>query len=313
MSYPNKQILDTFTEETLPDLDVVTLGALELLGGAALPNIDTLLSKRTLVVGSGNAGVTGRIIFDGVKALHADEGTYKQILSTAKESLDSAVLISASGGKHAVEIAEELKRSGLMVHLMTTNSKAEAAVFVDKDRWYTFPKNREPYTYNTSTYMSMLLAKTGESPAAILAFLMEDTARRLPDTLGQYDAFYCIIPPEFAAMREMFTTKFDELFGAKVSGRVFTYEQTKHAKTVVPGDNECFISFGAENTTFGIPGCRVHVPLPREVGCVGMMAVAYYTIGQIQKQHPPYYRDNIQNYTREASKLFGSIITPVVE
>lgn len=50
---------------------------------------------------------------------------------------------------------------------------------------------------------------------------------------SRYDAFYLMVPPALDSIREMFLTKFDELFGPLVSARVFTFEQTKHAKTVL--------------------------------------------------------------------------------
>jgi hypothetical protein len=50
---------------------------------------------------------------------------------------------------------------------------------------------------------------------------------------SRYDAFYLMVPPALDSIREMFLTKFDELFGPLVSARVFTFEQTKHSKTVV--------------------------------------------------------------------------------
>ena len=49
----------------------------------------------------------------------------------------------------------------------------------------------------------------------------------------------------------MLWTKFDELFGPMITTRVYTPEQTKHAKTVIDSDTELFISFGYENMLFG--------------------------------------------------------------
>jgi hypothetical protein len=44
----------------------------------------------------------------------------------------------------------------------------------------------------------------------------------------------------------MFLTKFDELFGPLMSARMFTFEQTKHAKTVVASEPELFINQGCD-------------------------------------------------------------------
>ena len=119
-----------------------------------------------------------------------------------------------------------------------------------------------------------------------------------------------IVPERFDVIREMFLTKFDELFGPMLCGRVYTPEQTKHAKTVVPSDTELFVSFGYENKLFGTR--RLNLPLPAEAGCGMMVACGYYVIGCLQKQKEPYFKNHIEAYTREASRIFGQPISPLV-
>ena len=84
-----------------------------------------------MVVGSGNAAVTGRIIFEDKDAVFADEGNYEKKLEAVKE-IDGAVLISASGEKHAPIIAKELKKRNIKTTLLTNNSKASAQEYVDE-------------------------------------------------------------------------------------------------------------------------------------------------------------------------------------
>lgn len=305
-------LLETFTEENLPDLDEVTLGALELFSDTVLPNIDFSRFARPLVVGSGNAAVTGKLLFSDVDAIFADESSYKEKLNTI-QGIDGAVLLSASGGKHAIEIAQELTKRSLPTFLLTNNSDAPAKDFLPEENVHIFPKNREPYTYNTSTYMGMILSKTGENASDILSFITSEIAPVIPQNLSEYDAYYFIVPPQFNEVREMFETKFNELFGPLVMGRIFTVEQTKHAKTVIPLDTELFVSFGEENTIFGKPENRLTIPLPADAKYASMMAIGYYCIGQLQKQLPPYYKERIGEYVQESSKSFGSTITAIVE
>ncbi len=281
------------------NLDECVLNALRLFQEQKLPALRLPPFKRPLVVGSGNAAVTGKILFAEKDAVFADESSYPGKLK-AIPSIDGAILISASGGKHAPIIAKELKKRKKKVILLTNNLNAPARLFADE--MVVFPKQPEPYTYNTSTYLGMILAKTSEDPGKILDFIKRV---KIPGNLNNYDAFFLILPPEFDLIREMFLTKFDELFGPKVSGRVFTVEQAKHAKTVVPSEKELFISFGWRNTLFGMPGNRWDVPLPKGVGYGALMAIGYYVIGQIQKQHPPYFKQNIERYVKETSKVFG--------
>jgi hypothetical protein len=219
--------------------------------------------------------------------------------------VDGAVLISASGGKDAPAMARELLKRRIPAVLLTCNPQAPARELVS--RTIVFPKQPEPYTYNTSTYLGMVLARTGEDPKNILDHLKR---LKVPEDLGKYSAFFMMIPHQFELAREMFLTKFDELFGPIVSERVFTLEQTRHAKTVVESEKELFISFGEKNRLFGTK--RLDVPLPKKADYGAMLATGYYIIGRIQKQHPPYFRDNIEAYCKRASKMFGERIEPMV-
>jgi hypothetical protein len=290
----------------LPYLDKVVIDALNLFKKSKLPKLN-LKYKRPLVLGSGNAAVTGKIIFADKDAIFADEGNYKQKLKAIK-NIDGAILLSASGGKHAPIIAKDLKKRKIETVLITNNPNAEANQFVKKSFFY--PKNTEPYTYNTSTYMGMILGKTKESPQKILNLIKKT---KTPKNLKKFNAFYIIVPTEFDNVRELFQTKFDELFGPIINGRVFTIEQTKHAKTVVPSDKEFFIGLGYNNKLFGKKQNRLNVTLPKSAGPATVMALGYYIIGQIQKQHPNYFKNNITNYTKQTSKMFKSTIKPIVE
>ncbi|MBI3027848.1 hypothetical protein HYY70_07090, partial [Candidatus Woesearchaeota archaeon] len=218
----------TLDKSKLIGLDECVLNALKLFMHETLPELKLEKFKRPLVVGSGNAAVTGKILFENKDAVFADEGNYSKKIDAIKE-IDGCVLISASGGKHAPIIAKDVRKRKIPIILLTNNKNALARGFADET--YVFPKNPEPYTYNTSTYLSMILAKTKENVKEILDFILK---LEIPNDFSKYDSFFLIVPEKFDLAREMFSTKFDELFGPKISGRVFTPEQTKHAKTVIP-------------------------------------------------------------------------------
>lgn len=291
----------------LIDLDECVINALELFKRTPLPRLDLSEFKKPLVLGSGNAAVTGRVMFSDREAVFADEGNYKRKLA-AVSGIDGAVLISASGGKHAPVIAEDLSGKNIKTILLTNNPDAPAARYADET--HVFPKNPEPYTYNTSTYLGMILSVTGEDPEKILHHIRKIRSD-IPDNLKDYSAYFLLVPETYDPVREMFQTKFDELFGPMVTARVFTPEQTKHAKTVVTSEKELFLSLGYENQLFGEK--RLFIPLPENAGFGAVVAVGYYLIGHIQKQNPPYFRDSIEAYTKMASKIFNQTITPIVE
>lgn len=292
-------------KEKIIGLDECVINALDLFIKTKIPKV-SIPFKRPLVVGSGNAAVTGKIIMKGKDAVFADEGSYKDKLKLIK--VDGAILLSASGGKHATIIAKDLREKRIKTILLTNNENAKAKKFVNKT--YILPKNTEPYTYNTSTYLGMILSKTNEDPKKIKT-LINKIKNKIPKNLKKYDSFFILVPEEFDLAREMFLTKFDELFGPKISGRVFTIEQTKHAKTITPSDKELFIGLGVDNKMFGKN--RFNVKLSKNPNFAEIIALGYFIIGHIQKQNPPYFKQNIFEYTKEASKIFGHEIKPIVE
>ena len=311
MNNKNIDILNAFTLDTMPDLDVAVLGALELFQKEKLPKLDIKKYKRPLLVGSGNAEATGRIFFEDTNAVFASESNFESKLKHIPD-IDGVILISASGGKHAPIIAKYAKDFGKSVTLITNNPNAEANKFIGDDKIFVFPKNREPYTYNTSTYLGMILGKTNEDPEKIREFIQQEIdTLTLPD-FSRYDKYFIIIPPKFSGIIRILEVKFIELFGRRIARDVETSEYMKHAVTVVPS-NELFVSFGEENTMWGEPDQRLHIPLPENAGYAMMMAIGYYVIAQIQKQHLPYFKENIALYVEKASKVFGSEIKVIVE
>ncbi len=302
--------IQTFTEDTLPDLDEVVCAALELFSETASARLDVYTYTKPLIIGSANAGSTGKILFKETRALFADESTYHEVLMRNSD-IDAVYIISASGGKHAVRIAEELQKQELPVVLITSNKEAPGAAFVKEV--LTFPHMREPYTYNTSTYMGMMLGMSSESPSDILTFLEQQVQPRIPKNLDQYQSFILMVPGIYEDLRPMFETKFDELFGPYVRGRAFTVEEVKHAKTVIPSETEFFIDFGGEQDLFGDSAHRLHIPLPQNHGPVALFALGYFVIGHIQKQSHPYFKEHIAEYAEQASKLFDQHISVIVE
>ncbi|MCW9054703.1 MAG: hypothetical protein OQJ98_01855 [Candidatus Pacebacteria bacterium] len=307
-----REILNSFDIYSLPNLDTAVLGALELFKETPPQEFNTAsVGARPLVIGSANACAVGKIIFRDTAAIFAEESDYRKKLKIYPDR-DSVVIISSSGGKHAVSIAEEFAGSDIPVWILTNNQQAPAARHIDPARVILFPKNREPYTYNTSTYLGMILAGSSEMCPCDLEYFSE-VARVLPSDIGEYEAFLMTIPGEYAELRYMFQTKFDELFGGRVTGRVFTTEEVKHAKTVVPYEKELFIHLGEGSELFPEKKERVVVPLSDTLGYAGMLALGYFIIGKIQEAHPPYFIESLVAYTKHASELFGQDISPIVE
>ncbi len=299
----------TFTEENIPTLDEVVMGALAYLEALELPSIRVNKHTRPLVVGSGNALQTGKILFKGTDAVFVEEGNFTETI--ARGFYDAVYIVSASGNKHARTLAEEATTSGIPVYLITSTADSPASTFLPKEHVFVYPHIREPYTYNTSTYLAMLYGNSDVPPERVRTHI-ETVVAPLMSDFASYRAFLFILPTEFGDIRSMYETKFDELFGPYVLGRATTTEGVKHAKTVITAPDQCLISF-SEDKGYGDPGRRIVIPIPERATAEEMIAIGYYIIGRIQAAHPPYFKERIGAYVKETSTMFGHAIPVIVE
>ncbi len=305
-----REQLATFDLATIPTLDVVVRGALELFSEVSLSPL-SIPEREVLVLGSGNAFMTAQIIFAESAVGFADESSYQERL--ARRDFAAVVVVSASGSKHAIVMVEAALQVEVPVYLVTNVEGAPAAGLLSSEQVFIYPKNREPYTYNTSTYLGPIFATTGEMPHDILEHIDRAIAPRLLRSFEDFSAFTFLIPPQFLHVREMVRTKFDELFGPQVVGRIFTTEEVKHAKTVVTSGDELFIALGVSNEHYGLSKNRLQLTVPEGAGYATYVALLYYIVGRIQAAHPPYFAQGIEAYAQTASTLFGQTIKPIVE
>lgn len=299
--------MDKFDENNLPSLSTCVLGALELFASEGLPTVRIPNFKKPIIVGSGNAIVTAKLLYGDKDAIFADENNYKEAL---KRKPDGAIIFSASGEKHASIIAEYYKNKKLKTTLVTCNSNSSAGKILGKKNVVITQKNREPYTYNTSTYLGWILAKSKEDPKKILDFINKKV--KIKKSIGKYNGYLLVTPENFAQGKNLFEIKFTELFGRRVANDVKTFEELKHAVTVVPYEKELCIQFGKGSVEF--EGDKFLVPLPVKAGPGALMAVGYYTIGKIQENKPQWFQKNIADYIAKAKKKkFGKNLKVIVE
>jgi hypothetical protein len=292
----------------LPTLDSTVIAALELLveKPQALP---PLPFERPLVVGSGNALETGRIIFKDVPATFASESKYEHALKVYQP--DGAILISASGGKHSTQIAHTLTAHGVRTFLFTHTQQAPAAAVLNPGDVFVFPKLSEPYTYNVSTYFGLIAAAEPQDLTQLLRDLR--SARAAFPPLGGYRAYTIVVPSQYSLIVPMLRTKLSELFGSHVPARVFAEEDLKHGKTTIYAEDELYIICGGADDTILYPESdRIAVPLVGS-GYLGALATTYALIGALQAEKPPYFANNIERYVERASAVFNQHITPIVD
>ncbi len=310
MKFDNLEYLKNFNENNLPSLCIVTLGALELFEKEGFSKVNIKNFKKPVIVGSGNAIVTAKILYENTDAIFADENNYVDAIK--REGVDGVVIFSASGAKHAPIIAQAAKEKKIPTQLVTCTENSPAQKILGKENTIITHKNREPYTYNTSTYMGWIFAKTREEPAKIREFILKNVEPKIPKNLSSYNGFLLLTPNKFAPLNHLFEVKFIELFGRKIARDVKTFEETKHAITVVPSKTELCIKFGDGEADFSNDILKIDIP--SWVGQAGMMAIAYFTIGKIQEQNKPYFFENISDYIRRLnSKDFGKGLKVIVE
>lgn len=293
--------------EKIINLTDDVLATLDFFTHTPPPSLDISSFTLPFVVGSGNAYNTGTIIFSQKAAIFADESNFKTLIPAFEKAITDklitqAVIISASGGKDSVWEVELAKKYGLHTTLLTTKGESDAAKIADTV--HVFQSIAEPYTYNTSTYMGMILAATKENPSEIKNYV---TSLNYPENFDTYDAYSFVVPDAFLNICPMLDIKKDELFGPHVSLRAFSQGHARHAKFVIRSKKELVISLGEKNEYFGEPTGRWDIFPPENIGFAGIMALTYSIVGRIQKAKPQYFKENIENYVTDyGPKAYGS-------
>ena len=287
----------------LPTLDESVLRALDFFTQKKPTRLNLKSLPFPIVVGSGNAYNTALLLFSGQKAIIASESNFKVILKNYQELIKKgvikeAVVISASGEKDSIWEIKLAKKYRLRTILMTCNENSTAAHLADKI--FVYDKLPEPYTYNVSTYLGMLLSASGEKASEIKKYIKSLKSFNFK----KYQAFSFILPDELAAISPMLEIKRDELFGPNLSLRAFSFGQARHAKFVHPTTKELVISLG-KNPYFGELKSRWEINIPKNIGPGLAMAITYYLIGQIQKSQPPYFQKNIAKFCLKGPLAYG--------
>jgi hypothetical protein len=288
-------------------LDQNVLLALDFLQKNPPPTFDVKNFSLPFVVGSGNAYNTGLILFSESAAIFADESNFKQLIPAYEKAISSklitqAVVISASGGKDSVWEIELAKRYSLKTTLLTTKADSPAARIADKS--YILKSIAEPYTYNVSTYMGMILSSTREDPGKIKDYI---NAIAFPKDFDNYKAYSFVLPDKYVNICPMLDIKKNELFGPNLSIRAFPQGHARHAKFVIRSEDELVISINEKNEYYGDPNHRWDFSMPAEFSYAAIMAITYFIVGKIQIAKPQYYKENISNYVNDyGPKAYGS-------
>ena len=289
----------------LPNLDETVISALDFFTKNKPPHLNLKQFSFPLVVGSGNAFNTAQIIFSGSPAIIASESNFKKLLTSYKKLIKEKVItqtiiISASGEKDSIWETKLANKYGLKTTLLTCNADSTAAKLAN--HVITYKKLPEPYTYNVSTYLGIILSANREEARGIKDYIAK---LKLAKDLKKYTSYSFILPDEFAAVAPMLEIKRNELFGPYVSLRAFSFGEARHAKFVNNSEKELVISFG-ENKYFGLKTNRLEIKIPRNAGSSFIMALSYYLVGKIQATKPAYFKKNITSFCQTGPLAYGS-------
>lgn len=290
----------------ISNLDEIVLEALDFFSENKPPKLDLENYSMPFVVGSGNAYNTGMIIFSDKAAIFADESNFKSIIESYKAVIEKglikdAIIISASGEKDSVWEVELAKRYGLKTTLLTCEENSSAAKIADEV--FAYRKIAEPYTYNTSTYLGMILSATQEKPEKIKGLIEKI---KLPENFSAYESYAFVLPDKFGNICPMLDIKKSELFGPLLSLRAFPEGHARHAKFVIPSEKELAISIGSDSQYFGHPDHKWNIDFAENLSFGTMLSLTYFLVGKIQESKPPYFKENVEEYCSDyGPKAYG--------
>jgi hypothetical protein len=291
-----KQIM---TSDKLPNLNASVLSGLDFFIKNEPPRLSRRQASFCFVVGSVNAYNTGRMLFADRPTIFAEESNFSELLKIYRpliknKTIKEAIIISASGEKDSVWEIRAAKKAGLKTTLLTCAPKSTAAGLADYN--LLFEKNPEPYSYNFSTYLGMLLAATGERPQDIKKFVR---SIKISKKLKLYNYFTFILPDRYRPIVDMINVKDDELFGPYSKLRAYSEGNARHAKFICESPRELVISFG-QNKFFGLSKNRLNIKLPKNANYGTILSASYYIIGFIQAAWPAYFKKGLPDYCQKS-------------
>ena len=193
--------------EKIRHLDYYVLKTLESLKSWNYPKLEIKRDDTNLFLGSGNAGCVCELFVERFNGIALNVSEYKQFFKRViRKEFASINIISASGGKDAVNMAFFLKERGLEANLITCNQTPPAQKFIKKENIFVFPSFVEPPTYNVSTYSSMIYWLFKEDIEDIRDFIKKI---KVPN-LRKYQYIFFLSSDKYKVIAEMASRKVAE-------------------------------------------------------------------------------------------------------
>lgn len=272
-------------------LDKYVLKTLDNLANWKMPKLD-IKPGFNLYMGSGNAFQTAKIYANHFGGVAADT-TYYPKFAKLKDRFDEIIVISASGGKDGLKMAEMFKGCTLL----TCAKNPPAAPFAKKI--YTFPSMEEPPSYNISTYSSMIHALNPKEDLSKIRKYIESI--KAPD-LKKYSFIPVVSANENEPVAQMCATKIRETIGLGSVGK--SMAEGMHGWFLHERNDEAALCLNLPE--FAPSKNKININYPSNLG---LMLSAYYLIGKSQTD--ALSQEILDNYKKVSAAVgwkFGNVI-----
>jgi len=296
--------------ERIETLDYYVRKALDFFEEKGNPTLELPKSTHTLVVGSQTGLLAGRIIyrFAGRSFSHAKEVLAQSEIDAKRNILEDVTIVSATGSRQVVPIAEYALDKGLRVNAVLCNDNSELVNnFGDRINAIVFPAITEPPTVNTATYGTMIQAVTQENLSEIRKVV--ESLKEPEGGYGQFKAFSVILTDRMPEVAEMVDWKLrGENIGRCIGTMATHLTNFMHGAAINDADKELYIGLGLNQEEKDVfeqvlkpvaDKRKFYIDVPDGFGPLGFMLLGYSVVGQIQKNYPG-FQNNIGNYKERA-------------
>jgi len=276
-----------------------------------LPEFPYSVDEPVFAVGRGNAERVADLIFANFRnSTVTDQDAFLEHYEKVRAANPRVVLVSSSGGKGLENVMEYFKSTHVPYDLFTCKDGTE--VGESADNLYLFPSSDEPFSYNFSTYFSMLLSSFGESPSSILELI-----NSIPE-FDVHTAYAMAAPSRYEKnIRGMFDHKCNELFGGNKKPSLWSESDIDHGAGIVRADGSVIFGVGIpEERSERIAGYisaydkersqtrrYISVPFTPEHSYAAYMAVMYHIIGKVQEKMPDLFGQNVEEHIRATNAV----------
>jgi hypothetical protein len=228
-------------DQKIETLDHYVLKTIENLPKWEYPKLEIKKTSRNVFVGSGDADNTGRILAQNFGGCGFSVVDYKRFFENNPERDSNIYIVSASGGKDGVKMAQWLTQNNWQPKLITSNPDPPAGKFLRPEDIYVYPAFTEPPTYNVSTYAAMLYGILKED----ISGLKEKIENlKIPD-LRKYKFIFFLADDKYEIIGRMAKRKIAETL-AGVGADAGGYSNAVHGMLTQPNPDRLVFCLNCE-------------------------------------------------------------------